>query len=297
MITIALTGLSGVIGTRLIESLPQDAKIIDLFHTYPTTHAEKKVQHVHFDLEDPAHCFATLESLRPDIIIHMAAITHIDRCEQFKREKKNSIVWKVNVTATETIARYCASAGSRLVFMSTECVFDGNAGMYEESADPNPINWYGYTKAVAEEHIQKLGFHSAILRSVVAFDANETGKTIFSHFATVLRSKNKLRVVDDLYFMPTYVPDITKAIAMLTTSEHTGIFHLTSPDAITPYAFARTVAMHLDLQDMDAIVPVQARDFFGIRRSRRRLLHSTLDSRRTQSILGIAGQSVESVLL
>jgi dTDP-4-dehydrorhamnose reductase len=294
---IAITGLSGVVGHRLISSLPRRVKIFDLYHTSPGSRVSPRRFESHrFDLISQKLCLTTLRDLSPEIIVHMAAITHIDQCEQYRKEGKKGLAWKINVSSLDPIIMYCKESGARLIFLSTECVFDGKRGMYTEKSTPNPINWYGETKAAAEKKILDSKIGASILRSVVAFDPQSQSETIYGHFATILKSNKELRVVDDLYFMPTYVGDIRKMIAQLVCTPKPGVFHITSPDKLTPYEFALIIAKRIGA-DQKLVVPVKAKDFFGVRRASRRLRKATLDSKRTQEVIGIAGQSVESVLL
>ncbi len=294
---IAITGLSGVIGSRLLSSLPRRAIILDLYNTNPSLRSyPRKVSSHHFDLLSPKKCLSILRATEPDTIIHMAAITHIDQCELYRKEGKKGRAWRINVDAVEAITQYCKESGARLVYLSTECVFDGKKGMYSENAKPNPINWYGETKAKAESTITNAKINAAILRSVVAFDTSVANKTIFGRFAEVLLSGEKLEVVDDLYFMPTYVDDITKTMALLAHGEDRGIFHIASPDKMTPYDFACMVAKRLGV-DTSRVVRKSAIEFFGKKRASKRLHHSTLKTTQTEKILGIAGRSVESILL
>ncbi len=81
-----------------------------------------------------------------DTVIHLAAKTHIDACEKDRPLGRNGEAWKDNVDATRKIVEFCRLGKKKLIFLSTECVFDGKKEKYYEKDNPNPINWYGATK-------------------------------------------------------------------------------------------------------------------------------------------------------
>src|SRR3990167_7390806 len=122
---IAITGLNGVIGKILGEEIPATDQIVDLYHSKKYSGHAKVYKHLKLDLLKKDKISNVLKKVKPDVIIHLAAITHIDRCEKDKKNGKNGEVWKVNVEGTAEIAKYCAKHKIQLIFLSTECVFDG----------------------------------------------------------------------------------------------------------------------------------------------------------------------------
>jgi len=114
------------------------------------------------DLLNLERVHRVVHTLKPDAIIHAAALTDVDKCEAEKR-----VATKVNYEATKTISAAAARTGAYLLYVSTDAVFDGERGMYRETDRPNPINHYGLTKLMGEEAVGAARGKSCIARSSV----------------------------------------------------------------------------------------------------------------------------------
>jgi dTDP-4-dehydrorhamnose reductase len=135
---IAITGLNGVIGKKLADALTSDSFVIDLYHN--TSSKNKANKRIFLDLSKKRNIAKALDEAMPDIIVHMAAITHIDGCEDDRKKGKEGIVWKVNVEGTNEIARFASKNNVPIIFLSTECVFDGKKEYFAENDKKKPIN-------------------------------------------------------------------------------------------------------------------------------------------------------------
>ncbi|MDO8610134.1 MAG: sugar nucleotide-binding protein, partial [bacterium] len=237
---IAITGLSGVIGMRMLQNLPVDSEIYDLYHTNKAP--SEDVIHKHIELLNPENILKCLEKIKPETIIHMASITHIDRCEEDRRNGQEGDVWKVNVGSAETISGYCKKNGVKLISLSTECVFEGVAQSYDEKSVKNPKNWYGQTKSEAEDIIRANCPDSSIIRAVIAYHEHDKEKTLFGKLLQSFKSGKNFGAVTDQLITPTYTDDIVKAINLLLQNHKSGIFHISPETNTTIYDFAIKIA-------------------------------------------------------
>lgn len=281
---VAITGLSGVIGQILGEEILPKVQIIDLFHKNKYQGKAKVQKHVNFDLLNKTKISSILKRVNPDVIIHLAAITHIDICEKDKKRGRNGKVWKVNVEASNEIAKFCAKQKKHLIFLSTECVFDGKQKYFSENSKKNPINWYGVTKSEAENLILSSGAPVTIIRSVVAYHKNDKNKTIYGKILNELMTKKNIEVVKDQLFTPTYTYDIVKAINKVIENNFLGIYHVAPRKSLSPYDFARLVA-EKNKFPTDNVKKATLLSYYDSKRSALRLRNACLSGIKTNKIL------------
>jgi dTDP-4-dehydrorhamnose reductase len=299
---IAITGLNGVLGANILHSIPKKLKknsvIIDLYRSTKKNNEDDsiKLKHVHLDLMQIEKISNILETINPDFIIHLAAITHIDNCEAEVDQGNQSVSWKTNVGATKEIVAFCEKNSTHLIFLSTECIFSGlSQKKYTEKSKPNPKNWYGKTKAQAEELIQVAKNPWTIIRAVIAYDTSEKLNTIFSAIKTSFKKNKPFFAVHDQKFTPTYIPDIHKVIWNSIINRHTGILHVAPRKATTPYEFAIAIGKHFGY-DLSLVKKQSMEKYFGLRRSKLRLKNACLDIQHSSNILHFIPRAVEQVL-
>lgn len=140
-----VTGASGLLGSKVIELAQRDYEVIPLHNTKPLHPHSLKL-----DITNQSQVLNLLNRLKPNVIIHTASETNVDRCETQKEQ-----AWKTNVQGTRNIALACSKIGAKLVYISTDYVFDGEKGNYTEHDKPNPINYYGVTKLEGEKQVIK----------------------------------------------------------------------------------------------------------------------------------------------
>ena len=118
---IAVTGFSGLLGRTLQDCWRGNDTFIDMYHRHPVN--MPNIQHVSLDLLDRKNMIQTLRQIHPNVIVHMAAMTHIDACELDKKQGKAGAVWNINVDATQAIGMYAAETGAHVVYLSTKYLF------------------------------------------------------------------------------------------------------------------------------------------------------------------------------
>ena len=215
---IAITGHKGQLGTALRAELT-DAEILG-------------VDLPEHDITDPAGIKAILVAFQPDVVIHCAALTNVDGCEQ-----NPELAFRVNTLGTQNIALACGQCGATMVHISTNEVFDGRLGRaYYEWDTPSPLSVYAQSKAAAEFYVRTLLNRFYIVRPawVYAWGGN--------HFVNkIIAAADKhgaLRVVTDEVSSPTYAPDLAAAVAQLIQTEHFGLFHFTNSGSCSRYEWA-----------------------------------------------------------
>lgn len=261
---ILLTGSNGMLGASLSCMLSRSKHTVcatgkgscrlpeDLFHDRFNYHE--------LDITNKEEVFALSEKFKPDAIIHSAAMTQVDDCERNK-----SICYSVNVEGTRNLIEAAEEHNSRFCYLSTDFVFDGTAGPYEEKDKTNPVNFYGETKELAEQFVMSSELNWSIVRTVLLFGKAEPSKrSNFIYWVKEnLEAKKTIRVVNDQIRTPTFIHDLVNGIDLILTRGARGIYHLAGNDVLTPYKMAVAVANHLQL-DATLIHPVDASSFTQI---------------------------------
>lgn len=258
---IAVTGANGLLGQHLIQLLLQatDWEVIAIGKgdcRLPVIPSKRFTYHS-LDITDGVTATDYYLSLRPNIIIHAAAHTQVDYCEE------NPVsCWDTNVTATRFLVAAAQNFSSFFIFVSTDFVFDGTAGPYTESDTPNPVNYYGSSKVAAEKEVQQSGLQTAIVRTCLVYGNTHDGSrsNIVSWVKNSLTAGKSINVVNDQWRTPTLVTDLAKGILLIAQQQATGIFHISGNDMMTPYDMAMATAAHYAL-DESLITAVNANTF------------------------------------
>jgi len=256
---ILITGANGFLGYYLVEQLLTKSFSVTATGKgecrLPFTH-DSHFQWLPMDFTDPFSIHDVFENIKPDVVIHAGAMSKPDECEVDQMK-----AYLVNVEGTVQLLINSADLKSFFVFLSTDFVFDGERGMYEEDDKPNPVNYYGRTKLEAEEAVKEYEFNWAIVRTVLVYGKNHSGHSnILKIVKEKLEKGEEYSVVDDQLRTPTYVEDLAKGIVSIIERKATGIFHLSGKDVLTPYQMAIKTADHLRL-DSSVIKKVTAASF------------------------------------
>jgi len=208
--------------------------------------------HEAMDIRDFSNVSRILKSMDPDLVIHTAAFTDVDGCEKDRKK-----AYEVNVLGTRNIVHACKENHLKLIFFSTDYIFDGEEGYYREEDKANPLNSYGKTKLQAEEEIVKSGIEYIIERVSVLYGYNDSGdKLTFARWVIKsLKEGKNISVVTDQLSCPTLIDNIAHATLTLIEKEEEGVFHVTGSECLSRFDFARTIADTFNL-DGSLISPV-----------------------------------------
>jgi dTDP-4-dehydrorhamnose reductase len=228
---ILITGASGFLGCYLCRTSPTKQSTTALFehHAIPSL----PIYSESLDLCDGPRLLNFIKGLKPELIIHAAANSNLDDCEKRPDEAR-----RLNVESTRLLAEFAGREHIRLIFVSSDMVFDGQRGMYREDDTVRPISFYGQTKVEAENMVRDLCPDHVIVRTALIYGRPQYGGTSFSHWL-----ENRLRqgVASPLFYdqfrTPIWVHDLAEAIWHLANSPFVGTIHLAGDNRIDRYQF------------------------------------------------------------
>lgn len=187
---------------------------------------------LYLDLAAPETVAPVFEKARPDLVLLCSALTHVDNCERDPAQAR-----RVNAEGPAIVAEECRKAGAKLVYFSTEYVFDGTAGPYGEDDAPAPASVYGRTKLEGETAC--LAVKGALsVRTTVVYSHNPASKNFIMQLIGNHRAGAKMRVPTDQYSNPTYAPELAAAVLDLAAADAGGVYNVVGPDWLSRYEFA-----------------------------------------------------------
>ena len=252
---ILITGSNGLLGQKLVKLILDqgtDELIATSRGANRLPYEESAYRFVTMDISNAEEVMEVINGEEPDVVIHTAAMTNVDQCEDEKEA-----CWELNVTAVEHIIKACRQTGCFLVHLSTDFVFDGKDGPYNEEAVPNPISYYGDSKLKAEELISSSGLPSAIVRTVLVYGiAHDMSRSnIILWVKKSLEEGKKIKVVDDQLRSPTLAEDLARGCYLIAEKKAEGLFNICGKDLLNPYEMALKTAdfFNLDTSTMDRV--------------------------------------------
>lgn len=214
-IPVLATGMSGLVGTRIKDLLSSEFEFTDLS-------LATGVNIVNFEEVEKR-----LGESDAKTVIHMAAKTDVDACEDDKILGEDGDAWQINVLGTDNIVRASENTNKRLIYISTDFVFDGTKDYYTESDIPNPVNWYGRTKYEAEEIVMKSKVESVILRLAYPYRSYFQERSDFvRRIIAKAKDAGEVEGLEDHIFTPTFIDDIAKALQIFLNRDISGTYHV-----------------------------------------------------------------------
>jgi dTDP-4-dehydrorhamnose reductase len=205
-----------------------------------------------WDITDRQKSRVILEQLKPDVLIHCAAYTKVDEAEE-----KSELAFAVNGGSVEYIAKVCQELAVKLIYISTDYVFDGTKRSgYTEEDPTNPLNRYGESKLAGEKNIIQLCSNSLILRTSWLF--GEHGNNFVRAILRKAKQGETLHVVDDQIGCPTFTKHLADKIVSLVDTTETGIRHISGSGSCSWYQFAKEI-LSLSLQTV-SIQPIATKE-------------------------------------
>jgi dTDP-4-dehydrorhamnose reductase len=248
-----ITGASGLYGSKIAE-LAQNKQ----FQVYSANnqHHVPNGTPIQLDITNKTQIETVFKDVNPEIVIHAAALTDVDKCEQ-----NRELAWKINVEGTKNIAQAAKISKSFLLYISTDYVFDGEKGNYIETDLPSPISYYGYTKLKAEEHVKKIIPNSCIARTSVIYGASPAvGKINFALWLiNKLKNNEQTKVFIDQWNSPTLNTSLAEMTLDAIEQRLTGTYHLSGATRISRYDFATQLAKTFNL-NQSLLIPIATKD-------------------------------------
>lgn len=225
------TGLSGLIGSRVVELLSGKYDFSDLS-------LKTRV-----DIANSAQVGKKIRTSKAQVVLHLAAFTDVDAASKQEGDQ-NGRCYQVNVVGTQNVISACKDSGKYLIYFSTDFVFDGKKKEpYTEEDKPNPIEWYGKTKFWAEEEVKKTTTAYAIVRPAFPFRTEFKPKTdLVRKIIKGLEENSLPPMFADQLITPTFIDDIAYALDVFIQERPIGIYHLVGSTILSPYELACQVA-------------------------------------------------------
>jgi len=192
---------------------------------------------------------------KPDVTINCSAITDLDFCE-----KNKSHVLDVNTLGAKKLAQACNVHNSHLIHISTDYVFDGQAGPYQENDMPNPISYYGQTKHQSEELVLKENENFCVVRTGMLYGWSQNKQNLATMITSELRNNRQVKLINDLQVSPSYTDNIAKMILELALMKISGIFNVANSSIVTRYDFGLLLSEVFEL-NKSLIKPISSKDF------------------------------------
>lgn len=259
-VKLLVIGGSGLLGFKVAELSVKEA-----FETHATYNFRPieldGCDFVRLDKTVRENTLDLMERLKPDVVIDTAALHNVDYCETHRDE-----AWKVNVEGTKNVADACEEVRAKMIFISTDYVFDGTKTFYTEEDLPNPLHFYAKTKLEGENLVKKAGVNYAIARPSVIYGWNpgelaglqsSSGKSMNFVIWTInkLEKREEISIVTDQYSSPTYADNLAEALLALSKSDKQGVYHIAGKTCTNRCSFAKKIAEVFEL-DSNLIKPV-----------------------------------------
>lgn len=244
---ILVTGSNGLLGQKLI-SLISSKKEHQLIATGRSDEPPKGFSGTYrkLDISDDGSVQSVVAEIRPDVIIHGAAMTQVDDCEIKKEE-----CWNSNVHATGFLLEASRKINAHFIFVSTDFIFDGKQGLLDEEAIPAPVNYYGESKLAAEKLVMGYPGCWAILRTVLVYGVTQdkSRSNIVLWVKNSLEAGKPIKVVNDQWRTPTLAEDLAMGCLLAAENKAQGVFNVSGAEMMTPYDIAVRTALFFNLKD------------------------------------------------
>ncbi len=250
---ILLTGANGLLGQKTTEVFARETEHeLILTDLAPKAEEPRKFTYHELDITNKEALKEFVKKCKPDIIINAAAFTNVDGCET-----ERELSWRVNVDAVKNLIIASRINSSKIIHISTDYIFDGVYGGYDENATPNPLSFYGKAKLAGENALIASGVECAIIRTMIIYGFGRNVKQNFALWlVSSLGNNEPVKIVDDQYGMPTMVDDLGLALVKIVERDRTGIYNVCGSEYINRYEFALKLAEVFGF-DKSMIIPIK----------------------------------------
>jgi dTDP-4-dehydrorhamnose reductase len=269
---ILVIGAKGMLGRDLVEILRSSSRV--------DQHLDCEIlgwDIEEIDIQEEKNTVTKIESLRPNIVINIAAYTNVDGCESHDEK-----AFAINAEGMRHVALGALRCRAKVVYLSTDYIFDGKKREpYLEDDPPHPLSVYGRSKLRGEQYIQEMVEDALIVRTQWLY--GKYGNNFVASVLRQAREKKVLSIVNDQVGSPTYTIDLSRAISVLIQCDARGVFHVANSDLCTWFAFGQEI---LKLSGMEGvrIVPISSEE---LGRPATRPLYSVLNTEKLKRETGM----------
>jgi dTDP-4-dehydrorhamnose reductase len=238
---IVVTGAGGFVAGSILRQVPAGAEVHALTRGDAIAELPGVTWHAANPLDGGAYNYL-IEQIAPDAIIHTAANANIDYCQANQEE-----ALEINARVTQRMADLATRLGARLIYCSTDNVFDGEKGLYDEDDPTSPVNFYGHTKVLGEEYVLRMPRGGVVARVaiVMGLPMLGVGNSFLSKMIPVLEKGEQLGVPPLEIRSPVDVATLGQALLELADHDFTGIIHLSGDDVVNRCEMVRRLAVGL----------------------------------------------------
>ncbi|MCF7802740.1 MAG: dTDP-4-dehydrorhamnose reductase [Candidatus Marinimicrobia bacterium] len=252
---VLVTGANGLLGQKVVDAFKPHFSVIATGLEKQSVRSIDPASYQRLDLTDHDQLKDCFDEYRPDIVVNCAAYTDVDGAEN---EKETA--WQVNALAVKRMVRILRRMGTKFVQISTDYIFSGEDGPYDESARPEPVNYYGTSKLAAENEIKASGIDHVIFRTNVLYGAAESITPNFVLWVMKSLEENEpIQVVDDQINNATLANGLAECIAIGCVMNAKGVYNYAGTDLINRYEFALKIADYFGY-NVDLISPCKTKD-------------------------------------
>lgn len=277
-----IIGASGLVGSYLLRKARDAYETIGTFHNCPASGLIK------LDVTDNISVKKTISEFDPDFVFFLGAMANVDLCEQEK-----GLCRLVNVEGVKNVAFAVKECGSKLIFYSTDYVFDGKSGPYKEDSRESPVSVYGKSKLMAEEIIKSSLKDFLIIRTSCVFGWHAQEKNFILTLIKKIKNREVINAAVDQITTPTYARDLADVSLKLAGADKNGIYNAAGSSFISRYDLALAAADIFCL-DKGLIRAVKTEE---LSQKAKRPLNGGLDVSKIEKELGIIMPTAQSGLL
>ncbi|HEX9655347.1 MAG TPA: NAD(P)-dependent oxidoreductase [Bacteroidota bacterium] len=237
---VLLIGSNGLLGQKIADLLLRGTAY-DLTLASLASESSRKLpstSYLQLDICVKKDVKKVIQAVEPEIIVNAAAMTNVDACETRRED-----AWKINVEGVENIIDGARKSGAKIFHVSTDYLFDGKEGPYDENSRPEPINYYGKTKLASENALRASGLDYFVARTIVLYGYATGAKLNFATWLIQSLEKNSaVRIVDDQFSNPTLADDLAYGIMRGIEMKRSGFYNIAGRDIVNRFEFSLKLA-------------------------------------------------------
>jgi len=285
---ILITGSNGMLGQRAVQFYSSKENIELLATSVEEKSVVDSVEYISSDIKNRDSIKKVIHDYCPDFIVHTAAFTNVDLSEKLRED-----AWKINVKGVEYIAEAARAIDAHIIHISTDYIFDGKNGPYDENATPDPIGYYGRTKLASENTLKISGTFFTILRTNVLYGIALNSRPDFVRWViNSLRNNEIIRIVKDQINNPTFIDDLVQGINKIIEFRKTGVYNIGGIEFLSRFDFTMRIAEHFNL-NKNLISPIITEE---LKQPARRPLKSGLLILKAETELGYKPHTITESL-
>jgi dTDP-4-dehydrorhamnose reductase len=285
---ILITGSNGMLGQRAVQFYSSKENIELLATSVEEKSVVGTVEYISSDIKNRDSIKKVIHDYCPDFIVHTAAFTNVDLSEKLREE-----AWKINVKGVEYIGEAARVIDAHIIHISTDYIFDGKDGPYDENAIPAPVGYYGRTKLASENTLKISGTFFTILRTNILYGIAPNSRPDFVRWVvSSLRNKQEISIVKDQIGNPTFIDDLVQAINKIIEFRKIGVYNIGGKEFLSRLDFTYKIADYFNLSK-SLILPITTEE---LKQPARRPLKSGLLILKAETELGYKPHTISESL-